>query len=91
MTDKERKEERRAYARSGGISTREKHDKEYYSRIAKIGRESVRKNDPDFYKRLAAAGLHAREVKQQARLAKEVGAIGNNSVLATFTRFLSGK
>lgn len=91
MTEKERKEERRKYARSGGTAFRDKYGKVGYQELAEKSHKALKKKDPGFYARFSAAGIHTREVKKQVLIAREVGVIGNNSILSTFTRFLSGK
>lgn len=91
MTEREKKEERQKYARSGGEAFRDKYGKAGYQEIAHKSHEAIKKNDPGFYARFSAAGIHTRQVKKQALIAREVGEIGNNSILSTFTRFLSGK
>lgn len=91
MTEKERKEERRKYASSGGRAFRDKYGKAGYQELADKSHKALKEKDPGFYARFSAAGIYTREVKKQAIIAREVGSIGNNSILSTFTRFLSGK
>jgi len=78
-------------AKRGGESTKARHGSAYYDKIGALGREAIKKKDPDFYKRLAAAGFHARQVKVQTRIAKEVGERLNPSAFDTFAQFLTGK
>lgn len=78
-------------AKRGGESTNAKYGSEHYAKIASKGRRTVEARDPDFYKRLAAAGFHARQVKIQAAIAKQLGESLHPSAFDTLVHTLSGK
>jgi len=73
--------------RTGGKRLVEKYGKDHMAKISKIGRKNVQKRDPEYFDRLAKAGLHAREVKIQTRIAKE---LGEHSAVEKFAKLLLG-
>lgn len=78
-------------ARRGGENTKKNHGPDYYAEIGAKGRASIRKKDPDFYKRLAAAGFHARQVKTQTAIAKQLGEKINPNAFDNLSHLISGK
>jgi hypothetical protein len=89
MTEEQKKEMRRQFASSGGKAFRDKYGKKGYQSIAEKSHASIKKNKPDFYSHFSKAGVHARQVKSQARIAESIGDIDTNSTLKTFISFLS--
>jgi len=69
--------------RRGNKALIERYGSNHMSELAKKRQQQILKEDPDYYRRLAAAGLHAREVKKQARIKKEIEE--NRSVIDILT------
>lgn len=56
------------FSSRGGLTTKKRHGKEHYQKLAKNMNESIkRKYGDDYYKRLSAAGVAARKKKKQAQ------------------------
>lgn len=50
-----------------GKATYAKYGSEHMAKIAKIGRDNLKKKDPDYYKRLSQAGVEARKRKAKEK------------------------
>jgi general stress protein YciG len=75
--------------RKGGNRMKElKAGTSYYADINVKGRETILKRDPDFYKNLAKQGYHARQVKLQEMIAKQ---IGDRSGINALAKLLKGE